>query len=84
MNKKSFLNHLQQHQHQQNQHLQQIKKANFKKKIFAFIEIIVCHLISFFKRMLKIFLKFTTKLTEIERICLREKIESIRIRKIGK
>ena len=70
----SYFNHLKQ---------QQNKKTNFKKKFVAFIQVIVCHLINFFKRMIKAILKFATKLTEIERICHRERIESIRIRKIG-
>lgn len=57
-----------------------IKKNNF---LVAFIEIIACQLAVLFKRMIKIILKFVTKLTELERICHNEKIESIRIRKIG-
>ena len=55
-----------------------------KHFLVTFVEIIVCHLIAFYKRMLKYFLRFVTRQTELERICHNEKIESVRIKKIGK
>jgi hypothetical protein len=46
-------------------------------------ELIICKLTLIYERMLKIFLRLVTRLTELERICQYEKIESIRIKKIG-
>lgn len=39
---------------------------------------------AFYKRMIKYFLRFLTRQTELERICHNEKIESVRIKKIEK
>jgi hypothetical protein len=54
-----------------------------KHFLLAFVEIIIFQLIAFYKRMIKYFLRFVTRQTELERICHNEKIESVRINKIG-
>lgn len=55
-----------------------------KHFLLAFVEIIIFQLIAFYKRMIKYFLRFVTRQTELERICHNEKIESVRINKIEK
>jgi hypothetical protein len=55
------------------------------KKTFlvTLFELISCHIILFFKRMTKIVLHYLTGSCELERICHNEKIESVRIKRIG-
>jgi hypothetical protein len=56
------------------------------KKYFlvALFELVSCQVISFYKRIVRAALHLITGRSELERICLYEKVESTRIRKIGR
>ena len=58
--------------------------TSHKKYFFvAVIELVSCQLVSFYKRVIRFILHLITGRSELERICLNEKVESTRIKKIG-
>jgi hypothetical protein len=58
--------------------------VSHKKYFFVVIvELVSCQLVSFYRRVIRFILHLITGRSELERICLNEKVESTRIKKIG-
>lgn len=59
------------------------RKFSFKSLLTSIVEIILCKLILFYRRMSKYLVHLVTGKSELERICADQKCVSIRIKKIG-
>ena len=60
-----------------------LSSTTTKSFFIIFYEVFTAQFILFYKRIIRIVLHYLTGKSELERICLNEKIESVRIRKIG-